>query len=308
MGELSKKIDFIIGPTGVGKSRLALSVAKKLGAGILNADSVQFYQGVEIGANKPTASELSSCPHFLLNFVSIGQTATAADFVRAAKLELQNSNLEHYLLVGGSGFYIQALEKGMYLVPKTTPEAFAQIKTWMDEGGFSLLYQQLIKLDPRIEGKIHPNDHYRIGRSLEMILSTDKSLDQIKNEKKSDESDPLAGFQIRKLGLWMEKEAIKEIVISRTEKMLRAGLVDETKQLLEKAGPEWPPLKSIGYDECVRFLKNELKESDLVLAIVQSTMKLVKKQMTWFKRDPSVIWFHAEKEFSKAQEYLYKSL
>jgi tRNA dimethylallyltransferase len=290
-----------VGPTGVGKNRLALHAAGTLNATIVNIDSVQTYAGVDIGANKPSLQDFKSCPHELYGFVPVGQKITASQYVEAAESVLARPQVSHFIFVGGSGFYVQALEKGMFSVDEPSAETLQQIAEWKSVGGVPFLQQKLAEVDQASAERIHSNDHYRIERALEIVLTAGQSLSELQN---STRGGSLTSFKVRKVGLWLEKEKLVGMIRDRTEMMLEKGLIEETESLLRDAGEEWPPLSSIGYLECRQFMRGELSRAELSDRISQNTMKLVKKQMTWFKRDPQIRWFNALTEASQAQNFL----
>ena len=302
MAESSKRIQFIVGATGTGKSSLALSVVNDLNPVILNADSVQFYKHVQIGANKPSVEELAKCPHELFSLVDYPEEATASDYIEMALSTLnKHSSQAEFLLVGGSGFYVQALEKGMFDVKPVSDEVLQKVKAIEEQG---LVLEELKKLDPEAAESIHPNDHYRLQRALQIVMSEGRSLNEVRESTKANQVSPLKDYKIRKLGLFLERDELRALVKTRTEKMLKAGLLEEAKAVLEKTSSEWAPMKSIGYQECVRCLNGELSGSELSEEITQNTMALAKRQQTWFKRDPEIKWFHAQSQLQEAREYL----
>lgn len=302
MVELSKRIQFIVGATGTGKSALALSVIEDLHPTILNADSVQFYKRVQIGANKPSPQELEKCPHELFSRVDYPKEATASGYIEMAQEALQrHRKTNEFLLVGGSGFYIQALEKGMFDVAPISDEVLKKVKEIEASGK---LIEELQQLDSEAAASIHPNDHYRLQRALQIVLSEGRSLNEVRASTKKNQISPLKGYKIRKLGLYFERDELRERVIARTQKMLAAGLMDEAEALLKETSKDWAPLKSIGYLECIECLEGRVSQADLPALIVKNTMALAKKQQTWFKRDPEIQWFHAHSQLQEAREYL----
>jgi tRNA dimethylallyltransferase len=295
-----------VGPTGTGKSRLALLAATPVQAPILNADSVQCYEGVQIGANKPSADERRQTPHFLFDWVPVGQSSTAADFREEALKLLRQSDLgPRVFLVGGSGFYLQALEKGMYHVQPVTPQIRAQVDALMGEQGPEALHKELQRQDAAAAARIHPHDLYRTRRALELVLSEGRPLGEIQKQAHESADSGFAGYEVFKTGLYLSRQELREVVEQRTSDMLERGLIEETQSLMARAPAQWSPLESIGYKEVRQFLAGEIPDREsLHTRIVTNTMALAKRQMTWFRRDPKVRWFHARTDWQKAQDYL----
>ena len=302
MAESSKRIQFILGATGTGKSSLALSVAQDLNPVLINADSVQFYKQVQIGANKPTDADLKVCPHELFSMVDYPEEATASDFIKMAQVVLRkHTTRSEFLLVGGSGFYIQALEKGMFDVKPIHDGILDQVKAIEEKG---MVLEELKKLDPEAAESIHPNDQYRLQRALQIVLNEGRSLKEVKESTKANQVSPLKAYQIRKLGLYLERDELRDLVSKRTQNMLENGLLPEVEKILKNTSKDWPPMKSIGYQECVMCLEGSIAEAELPELITKNTMALAKRQQTWFKRDSEIKWFHAQSQLQEAREYL----
>jgi tRNA dimethylallyltransferase len=294
---------FIVGPTAGGKSDFAVELCEsestKTKSEILNCDSVQFFAGVEIGAAKPSADLLARVPHHLIGHLPLGATYTAGEFRRDALQVIEQrarEGVERLVAVGGSGFYVQALEKGMYDVPKIPDEIRIGVERDLEEKGLAALHLELKGRDPEAAVKINPADQYRIGRALE-VLRADvgrRTLTQIREQFATEaarnlESSPTL-FRVRKIGLFVPRDVLRDRVVARTRKMLENGLVEEVRGLRAQGLHSWSPLQSVGYKEVGAYLDGTLSQADLEPAIVTSTMQLAKRQMTWFKRDVSIEW------------------
>ena len=294
---------FIVGPTAGGKSDFAVELceaeANVTKSEIINCDSVQFFTGVEIGAAKPSPELLRRIPHHLIGHLPLGATYTAGEFRRDALKVIEDRSqlgIERLVAVGGSGFYVQALEKGMYDVPKIPDEIRNGVETDLESLGLPALYQELRARDPQAAEKIKPADRYRIGRALEVLRAdlTGRTLTEIREQfaaeaARAAESSPRP-FQVRKIGIFVPRDILRERVLARTRKMLGSGLVDEVRALREQGLHDWSPLQSVGYKEVGLYLDGKLKMADLETEIVTSTMQLAKRQMTWFKRDTAIVW------------------
>lgn len=287
------KVVFVVGPTASGKSSLALSLAKKFSGAIVNCDSIQLYEKVDIGSAKPTHDEMKMVPHFLFDFVSPPDEITAGEYSRLffSKLKELERKFPYVFVVGGTGFYFQAIEKGMFPIGATDEKIKAQVLLEMSEpdGPARLLYE-LRSRDPIKAEKISPNDHYRLGRAIEMIRAHGRSVTEIEEEfRKFQAKFP---YPLLKLGIQIDRDVLRTRVRLRTQEMLEREWVHEVQDLLDEGLRDWAPLSSVGYREIVQFLekKSDKNLKNLEDLIVQSTMQLAKKQRTWFQRDKDIHW------------------
>lgn len=301
---------FIVGSTATGKSDLAVTISEQARGAhrnfsqdsdieIINSDSVSFYEAVQIGAAKPGPDLLARAPHHLVGHVLKNQKYTAGDFRRDA-LKILKPN-HSYIIVGGSGFYVQALEKGMYDTPKIPAEIRESLAREADEPeGLAKLYNELKERDSESIQKILAPDRYRILRALEVLRSDTRgfTLSQIKAE--FDRVRPEAPFTNRKIGLFRPRDVLREKVTERTEKMLSSGLIEEVEALSAEGLGLWSPMLSVGYKEVQAYLRGELEKGALLGAIVTSTMQLAKQQSTWFHRDPEIQWFDSDSQMDEA--------
>lgn len=299
---MSQKIILVLGPTASGKSQLALDIAQATKAPIINADSVQVYQGLDVGSSAPTVQEKLLVPHYLYGFVPKGELSTAAHHMQAVREILQNAkNQEHWLLCGGSGFYLQAIEKGMDPVSETSQEIKDLVEQWIQDKGWEWAHAEIAQVHG---DKIHWNDQYRIRRALEVMEVRRRSPVSLPNEKLE---SPLKNFKKLKIGLRAEKEVLRDRVAQRVNKMMDEGFIQEVQGLLAEGLDHWAPLQSVGYFEVREYLQGRLPQHELVEKITISTMQLIKKQMTWFKRDPEIHWFplgEEDRALSKAIDWM----
>ena len=283
---LTNPVIFILGPTGTGKSQIALELAQKHHGVIINFDSVQFYQGLEVGSAAPTTDEKKQVPHYLYSYVKAPQEMTAGEFLRDLKnLAIEFKSDTPLFFVGGTGFYQQALEKGMYDVPEIDLQIKEQILHEFKMGRAAELFAELNAFDPG--HGLHENDHYRIGRALELKRAFKLKATEIKS---TPSKKIIELTRVIKLGVDLDKDVLKTRIFNRAEKMLKSGLIDETKSFLDQGVTEWAPLNSVGYKETKDYLQGNLAQENLLTEIANSTNKLIKKQRTWFKRDRAVLW------------------
>ncbi len=283
----NQKIIFVVGPTASGKSAWALEQAEKYGGSIVNIDSIQFYEKLIVGSAAPSESEKAKTPHYLYSYVAAPEEMTAGRYIEDFYKLLQNPRLKFPLfVVGGTGFYIQALEKGMFDI-EPIPDLFRQgIENELAERGAEKLYQELKLKDP--DSKIHANDHFRLVRAIEIIRFSGKIPSQMQLNPVDNKNNLKLPFI--KVGFSQDKEVMVTSVQNRTKSMIKNGLIEETDFFIKQGQKDWAPLASVGYKETVHFLTEGLSEKWLQDAIEQSTMRLIKKQKTWFKRDATILW------------------
>lgn len=299
---------FVVGSTATGKSEWALKLAQEFNGVIINCDSVQLYTKVDIGSAKPSKEEQSLVKHYLLDYVNPPEEVTAGNYARDFfQVMEQLPEGQPAFVVGGTGFYFMAIEKGMYPVMKIAPELKAQIEKELTEpGGSEKLHAELTKIDPEYAAKIHLADKYRIGRAIELIRSEGKSVTQIQKEFEAQREE--FPFPLLKIGPSWDRDLLRERIAKRTAIMLQRGLVEETKKLLDEGLESWAPLSSVGYKEAIECLKGEIPFNDLQEAITTSTAQLAKRQKTWFQRDKAIQWFDGGTGFSEARAQVEKFL
>jgi tRNA dimethylallyltransferase len=293
----------IAGPTASGKTALALSFVAELEsigrkAEILCCDSITVYRQLEIGSAKPTAQERALVPHHLVDLVGPEENFTAGEFVRQASRVIESLHKEEKipLLVGGAGFYLRALLRGMASSEEEEParakEIRAKIELRAKEEGFPKLYSELLHLDPGSVVTVHANDHYRILRALQAMELYGKPWSEL---NKMARASPPRYPGLRYFVLRWERESLLLRVQQRTRAMLQQGLLLEVKSLLDSGvSPEAKPLNSVGYKECLDVLRGSLPEAELEAKIIQETMRLAKRQMTWFRGEEYVEWLDPE--------------
>lgn len=279
----------IVGPTGVGKTALSLDLAERFRGEIVNYDSVQVYRYLDIGTAKPTPEERRRVPHHLFDLLEPHEPFHAAAFVEKADRVIAEITSRGRLpiLVGGTGLYLKALLHGLF--PVEVPEELRKnLKERLAREGLSSLYRELQEKDPEAAARIHPHDRVRILRALEVYYATGKPFSQLAREH---------GFRPRrysalKIGLTLPREELYARLDRRVEEMLRSGLLEEVKKLLARYPPDLKPLQSIGYRHLIAYLSGRLPLSEAVRLMKRDTRRYAKRQLTWFRADPEVRWFH----------------
>jgi tRNA dimethylallyltransferase len=301
------KVIVISGPTATGKTDLSIELARKFGGEVVNFDSLLLYQEINIGTAKPSIEERALIPHHMIDVRSISQPMNAADYSKEALpiIEKLLSQKKNVYLVGGSGFYLQALLKGMYDSPTTPSEILNKSEEIYKKEGIAPFLKILKETDPESFARYHENDHYRVRRAVEHFWTTGRKLsdERIQKDKanKSANKSSIHDWDILHIHLDVPKDEHEQIIKKRTKRMLQNGLLQEVSDLLQKgfSGQE-KPLQSIGYKESFDYHSGVLKDlKELEERINISTRQLAKAQRTWFKRDHNKKTFHPLREREK---------
>lgn len=299
MSEKKIKLLVLSGPTGSGKSELAVRLAEHIDGEIVNADSMQVYRGLDIGTAKPPAEALARAPHHLLSFVAPEINFTASDFRREAAAAISDidSRGKKAIVVGGTGLYIRALLEGLVDSPNGDPELRLQ---FADLPGEELL-RRLGLVDPETASRLHPNDRLRIVRALEVFSQTGRPISAFRAEHAFSGSyyEPL------KMAIKVERQELYRRINIRVEQMLQDGLVAEVASLLASGyDRELKALRSIGYKEISACLAGEIALDEAVSLIKRDTRRYAKRQMTWFSKENDIYWLEYPESFATILEHV----
>lgn len=289
-----RKFIFVVGTTASGKSELALRLAQNFSLPILNADSIQVFKKLDIGAAKPSVEEMKLVPHYLFNLVEPDQKYNVSDYAVDVSKVLTEKKIDKAIFCGGSGFYLRALESGIYPANTVNHDAKLEASKIINEKGAQLAWEYLNSLDPIAAKKFHFNDIYRLTRALEIYFSQGKTKSSLDLNLKSEGKGILKPEEINKIAFFWTRDQLRERVKVRTKKMLSLGLIEEVRELQSLGLADAKPLQSVGYFETLKYLKGECSASELEDLIIQGTMQLAKKQMTWFKKDKTILWLNVE--------------
>jgi tRNA dimethylallyltransferase len=278
----------ILGPTASGKTSLALALARKFDAEIVNCDSVAMYRGFEIGTAKPTKSERAEVPHHLVDCVDPQDEVSAGKYARQARQIVREISARGRLPIvcGGTGLYLRALLEGLFAGPQRSEDLRDRLRKRANERGPGYLHRMLRRLDPASAGRIHTNDIPKVIRAIEVSLASRQPMTELWQQGR----ELLTGFRILRLGLNPEREALYTRINRRAEQMFERGLIAETEALLAKYGPHAWPLSSLGYRQATQVLRGELDRESALKAAQQAHRNYAKRQMTWFRREPDVQW------------------
>lgn len=282
----NKTLIVIAGPTAIGKTALAITLAQHFITEIISADSRQFFKEMSIGTAKPHADELAAAKHHFIDSHSINTFFSTGDFEKQALGLLDEIFTRHDLaiMVGGSGLYLDAVTKGLDELPDTDMEIRSQLNQLFETEGLEPIKAQLEAADPEYYAKVDQANTQRLIRGLEFFLSTGKKVSSFLTNSKKERS-----FNIIKIGLNMERPLLYERINHRVDVMLEEGLLEEVKSL--KDYRELNALKTVGYTELFDYLDGTITYDIAVDKIKQNTRRFAKRQLTWFRRDTQIHWF-----------------
>lgn len=284
---MKKTVLLISGPTAVGKTLLAIQLAKQFNTEIISADSRQCYKEISIGVAKPSTAELSEVKHHFINSHSIHDNLNAASFeafaLHAAAEIFQQHDIA--IMVGGTGLYIKAFCEGMDEIPTVDETIRNQLKHNYQQSGIEWLQHQLQTHDPLFAKEGEMQNPQRMLRALEVVLSTGKSILQYRKGEKRERN-----FNIIKIGLELPRQELYDRINQRVDEMMNAGLLDEAKEL--HPNKELNALQTVGYRELFDYMDGTISLEKAVELIKQNSRHYAKRQLTWFKRDEEIKWFH----------------
>jgi len=279
----------IVGPTASGKTKFALELAAKINGEIVCMDSATVYKFFDIGTSKPTAEEQARVPHHLLDILQPNELFSAYHFVQYAEdviNQIQTSG-KIPIVVGGTYFYLRALQHGMHATPVIPAEVIEGIEREFFEDDVvntQKMHAELKKKDAKSAQAIHPNDKYRLVRALAVLRTTSTLPSELKPEPRSEAQRKRVWM---KYALVLPRQTLNSNIVRRTERMLREGLIEETRKLMENY-PQSRALGSIGYAETCAFLGKRLTEKQLRNEIVEKTRQFAKRQLTWLRSDAEI--------------------
>jgi tRNA dimethylallyltransferase len=286
----------IAGPTGSGKTALAISLAQEFKGEIVSCDSVAVYREFEIGTAKPTLEERARIPHHMIDIASPDEEITAGEYARRARAVLNEIKTRGKLpiVAGGTGLYLRALIEGLFSGPERSEEMRDRLRERADVRGSGYLHRMLSRLDPVAAARIHANDTPKLIRALEVCFAARAPITALHETGR----DPLQGFRILTIGLEPERALLYERISARCEQMFAAGLIEETRILLTRhpsllTRPN-SALNALGYRQAVQHLRGELSLQDAIAATAQAHRNYAKRQLTWFRRQHrDVHWISA---------------
>jgi tRNA dimethylallyltransferase len=281
----------IVGPTGSGKSALALRMARELSGEIVSCDSLQVYRGLDIGSAKATKEERAEVKHHLLDLREPDQEFSAAEYAREGRAALAAIAARGRLpiVAGGTGLYLKALLQGLFEGPARNAPLRRRLEALAERHGDARLHRLLGRVDPESAARLAPRDRVRIIRALEVFWTTGRPLTAHHREGAA----PLRGFRTLILGLALDRAELRQRVERRAREMFEAGLLDEVRALLARGfPPDLRPLQAIGYRQAVAVALGGLGREDAERETVAETLRFAKRQMTWFRHQAEVTWYN----------------
>lgn len=281
-----KTLVVIVGPTAVGKTAVAISLARKLGTEIISADSRQLYREMNIGTAKPTAAELAAAPHHFINTHSITEDYNAAQFGDDALALLHTLFQRHHtvILCGGSGLYVKALCEGFDDIPPVDETIRASLNTAFQREGLPWLQQELQRLDPHGYAALaDPQNPVRLIRALEVMMGTGQSITTFQNGPRRQHH-----FAIQKIGLTLDREILYRRIDNRMDQMIAEGLFEEAEKLFPFRA--YNALQTVGYREIFDYLEGHYDRAEAIRLLKRNSRRYAKRQLTWFTRDAAVQW------------------
>jgi len=286
-----KPLVVVVGPTAVGKTDVAISLAKRLDGMIVSADSMQIYRHMDIGSAKPTKEEMDGIPHFMIDEVDPDEDYSVACYQKKA---LEYISMIHKMkkipiLVGGTGLYVNSVVFPMdFTQAQGDWEYRKALMKLAEREGNHKLHEILAEKDPVSAKRIHPNDQKRIIRALEVLHLTGRPMSDYATAYREKEGP----FKLAMCGLTMDRKILYDRINLRVDRMIAAGLVNEVRNLVQKGySSNLPSMQGLGYKEIIAYLNGEISLEEAIAQIKRDTRRYAKRQFTWFKRDKRIRWF-----------------
>ena len=287
----AKTLIVITGPTAVGKTALCLDIAQHFGIPIINADSRQIYKELKIGTASPTSEQLQLVPHYFVGSLSLTDYYSASLFEQQVLeiLSRQFRSHDFALMAGGSMMYIDAVCDGIDDIPTVDDQTRETLKQRLKEEGLEALVEQLKELDPEYYEIVDRQNPRRVVHGLEICLMTGKTYTSFRKREKKERP-----FRIVKIGLNRPREELYDRINQRVDQMMQQGLLDEAKALYPMR--QMNALNTVGYKELFDYLDGRWPLEEAVERIKGNTRRYARKQLTWYKKDPQIRWFHPDEK------------
>ena len=294
---MPEKIIAVAGPTASGKTALAIEIAKKYNGEVVSCDSMQIYKHMDIGTAKPTPEEMEGIAHHMIDVAEPFENYSVADYVKAARECIDDiiSRGKLPILAGGTGLYMDSVIKNIEFSEDCKAEGLREeLQKIADTEGAERLHAMLKERDEEAAEKIHPNNIRRVIRAIEVCVTTGKTFTEVsRNSRKEPIYDALI------FGLEYERDVLYARINRRVDLMVEAGLIDEVEKLKDMGlRDEHTAMQAIGYKEFAEYLNDEASLSDAIEKVKQESRRYAKRQLTWFKRNPSIIWFMLQEDYS----------
>ena len=276
----------IAGPTGVGKTKISIDLASELNAEIISSDSAQVYKGLNIGTAKITEEEMQGIKHHLIDIVEPVSKYSVGNFEKDVNKILNQNPEKNFLLVGGTGLYLNSVTNGLSILP----EADKKTREYLSTLDNQTLFELALKYDKEATKEIHPNNRVRLERVVEVFLLTGQKFSELfkKNIKNNN-------FKFLKIALERDRENLYDRINKRVDIMFNQGLVDEVKNLYKIYGEKLYKLNIIGYNEIIDYINGVISLDEANYKIKLNSRHYAKRQFTWFKADKEYQWFNLDR-------------
>ena len=299
---MAEKVVCVTGPTGCGKTTLSILLAERLHGEVVSADSMQIYRGMTIGSAAPAPEETHGIPHHMIAVADPAESWSVARYVREAVPVVDNilsrGNLP--VLTGGTGLWLDSLVRGRAFAPgENGGEIRRELEKRLESGGMVPLWEELERVDPETAARLHPADVKRVLRALEVYYESGQTI----SSHNARTRDLPPRYNAVWLGLrFRDREDMRTQLDRRVEQMVKAGLLDEVRALVNRVPPDATALQAIGYKELVPVVRGECSLQEGLDAVKIHTHQFAKRQLTWFRRNPAIHWieWEHERDFSRA--------
>ena len=298
-----KPVVAVAGPTGAGKSELALRVAEEFGGEVISCDSLQIYRYFDIGTAKLPAAEMRGIPHHLIDILNPDEIFTAGEFVRRARailLRISDSG-KLPVVAGGTGFYLRALFEGLFQGPSRDP-ALRERLSARERRRPGSLHRLLRRFDRAAATRIHPHDQPKVTRALEICLLARRPVTELYGRGR----DALVDYRVLKLGLAPDRELLYQRLDERCRRMFEGGLPEEVRAILDRGfRADAKPFEAHGYRQVVQMLRGELDRKQALFYAQRNTRNYAKRQMTWFRKESGIEWIKGFGDETPIQEAIF---
>lgn len=286
-----KTLIAVVGPTAIGKTRLAIALAKQFKTEIVSADSRQFFKEMSIGTAVPSSEELKTVPHHFIQHLSVHENFSVGDFERAAlnKLDTLFKNHDIAILVGGSGLYVDAVVKGMDTFPDVEPRIRQELNSVLETHGLEALQQELLQKDPEYYARVDLNNPHRVIRALEICRGTKQPYSSFLGIQKADRR-----FNTLYVGLTAPREVIYQRIEQRVDLMMQVGLLEEAKSLYPLR--QLNALQTVGYRELFSHFEGTYNLEEAIAEIKKNTRRFAKRQLTWLRKNEDILWVEYDED------------
>ena len=301
------KVVVICGPTASGKTALSIELAKQIQGEIVSADSMQIYKYMNIGTAKPTKEEMQGIKHYLIDNISPDERYSVADFKVDAKKAIREiiKKGKSAIVVGGTGLYIDSLIYEIeYPEIKFDDEYRKELEKQVEEQGLEELYKKAVQIDEQAMKKISKNDKKRILRILEIYKATGKTKTEQETESRKKEVE----FDYYVYAIDWERELLYDRINKRVDIMIKEGLIEEVKSILQKYKTFPTAMQGLGYKEVVEYLENKLTKEEMIEKIKQDTRRYAKRQLTWFRKNKQTKWLDGTNEIQNNIEIILEGI